>query len=209
MGSIWIFVLATAGLAFTPGPNTMLTIARTISQGRLAGAMVLLGVEVGFLVHLVAAAAGLTALLLAIPVAYAALRIVGAAYLLFMAWKLFNGSQDLGVAGRSTPKPCGHLIWMGFASNALNPKTAAFYLSIFPQFISPSDASVMLQSLELGIVHIAVSTACNMVYILGAGSLATWLTAHPVWERVQRWVFRSLIAGFAVSLLAHRRPVTP
>ena len=189
--SIWIFVLATAGLAFTPGPNTILTISRTISQGRLAGAMVLLGVELGFLVHLVAAAAGLTALFLAIPIAYATLRIVGAAYLLYVAWKLFNGSQSLRTTVDRLPKPIGKLIRMGFVSNALNPKTAAFYLSIFPQFIRPSDASVLLQSLELGVLHIAVSSACNTVYIVGAGSLAAWLVDHPVWERIQRWVFGS------------------
>ena len=200
-----MFALATAVLALTPGPNTALTLSRTVAQGRLAGALVLLGVELGFLVHLSAAIAGITALLLAIPTAYDGLHIVGACYLLYVAGRMILGSQRLVGDQTMDREQPWRLIGSGFASNALNPKTAAFYLSIFPQFILPQHGSVLLQGLLLGLLHITVSTLCNMVWVMGAGFLAGFLKHHPRWERAQRWLFGTIIGLFAMKLLAERR----
>jgi threonine/homoserine/homoserine lactone efflux protein len=193
-----VFVLATAALAFTPGPNTALMVSRTISNGPAAGAAVLVGVELGFFVHLVAASFGLTALLLAVPAAYDALRIAGAAYLLYVAFRIVRTGL-VRLPGSSEPAPMCQLLRTGFLSNALNPKTAAFYLAIFPQFVDPHLA-LLAQTLVLGAVHIAVSTCCNLVYIAAAGRLYTFLRRHSVAERIQRWLSASVIAGFAVKL---------
>jgi threonine/homoserine/homoserine lactone efflux protein len=200
-----VFAIATALLALTPGPNTTLTISRTLAQGRVAGALVLAGVELGFLVHLFATGLGLTALLLALPLAYDLLRIAGAAYLLYIAYRMVIGRYRL--VGRQAvfmQRPC-RLIGLGFTSNALNPKTAAFYLAIVPQFIDPHHGSVPLQIFLLGAVHITVSTMCNMIWVLGAGGLTALLERHPGWERAQRWLFGTIIGGFAVKLLVDRR----
>jgi threonine/homoserine/homoserine lactone efflux protein len=200
-----VFVIATALLALTPGPNTALTISRTIAHGRVSGALVLFGVELGFLVHLFATAAGLTALLLALPLAYDFLRIVGSAYLLHIAYRMIIGHQRL-ILGRSIPRERrGRLIGLGFVSNAVNPKTAAFYVAIFPQFVDPRHGLVPLQILVLGATHIAVSTACNMLWVFGAGGLAVIMERHPAWERIQRGLFGTIIGVFAVRLLVERR----
>ena len=203
---LYLFAAATAVLALTPGPNTALTVSSAVSQGRKAGALVLLGVELGFLVHLFFASVGLTALLLAIPLAYDGLRIVGAFYLLYIAFRMIRGHQRLDAAVRGPPKTASRLIGSGFMSNALNPKTAAFYLAIFPQFVDPRQGSLFLQSLTLGAVHIAVSTSCNLIWVFGAGSLAALLARRPAWERVQRWLFGTIIGAFALKLLTERRP---
>ena len=200
-----VFALATAILALTPGPNTALMLSRTVAQGRSAGALVLLGVELGFLLHLFAAVAGITALLLAVPVAYDGLRIIGACYLLYIAGRMIFGRQRLVGGQLLNREQPGRLIGSGFASNALNPKTAAFYLSIFPQFILPQHGSVLLQGLLLGLLHITISTLCNMIWVVGAGSLAGFLKHHPRWERTQRWLFGTIIGLFALKLLTERR----
>jgi threonine/homoserine/homoserine lactone efflux protein len=193
-----VFVVAAAALAFTPGPNTALMVSRTISNGPAAGAAVLAGVELGFLVHLIAASFGLTALLLAVPAAYEALRIAGAAYLLYVAFRIARTGL-VALPRPSEPAPMRQLLRTGFLSNALNPKTAAFYFAIFPQFVDPHHA-LLGQILVLGSVHIAVSTCCNLVYLAAAGRLYEFLRKHSVAERIQRWIFASLIAGFAVNL---------
>lgn len=196
-----LFAAATAALAFSPGPNQAYMLSRTLVQGRRAGIVSLLGVESGFCVHLFAAAFGLTAFLLAIPLAYEALRLLGAAYLLYIAWRTVRNTGTFANLDRQIPAdPARHLFRMGFVSNALNPKTAVFYLSIFPQFVDPAQGNILGQSVILGLVHIAVSTSCNLVVVLTAGSMASLLRRGPVWERVQRWLFGSLLAGFAVRL---------
>lgn len=198
MPDLIVFVVATAALAFTPGPNMALMVSRAISNGRAAGVAVLAGAELGFFVHLTATAFGLTALLLAVPAVYGVLRVAGAAYLLYIAFRIVRSGVITGPE-RSEPAPMGQLLRAGFLSNALNPKTAAFYLAIFPQFVDPHH-DVLAQIFLLGAVHIAVSTCCNLVYIAMAGRLYGFLQKHRTAERLQRWLFASVIVGFAVKL---------
>ncbi len=200
-----LFALAAALLALTPGPNTALTIPRTAAGGPRAGLIVLLGVKLGFLVHLFAAALGFTALLLVIPVAYDLLRVAGALYLLWIAVGMIFGRTRLA-GGRPPPaeRPA-RLIGLGFLSNALNPKTAVFYLAVFPHFTGPAAGSVLAQSLLLGAMHIAVSTLCNLAWVFAAGGLAGFLALWPALERAQRLLFGTLIGAFALRMLAERR----
>jgi threonine/homoserine/homoserine lactone efflux protein len=205
LSTLAVFAGASAGLAFLPGPNTLLTVSRTISQGRRAGTKVLLGVELGFFVHLTAASAGLTGLLLAIPTAFNILRFGGAAYLLYLAWKIIRNGNSWDVNVELQREATSRLIAKGFFSNALNPKTAVFYVAIFPQFINPHAGSVLQQTFLLGIVHIAVSSTCNMIYVLGAGTLTNSLRKHPAWERAQRWLMGTLIGFLAIKIMSQRR----
>ena len=202
LDTLALFVLATAALALTPGPNMAYMLSSTVSRGRRAGVVSLLGVETGFLVHLVAVASGLTALLLAVPYAYDALRLLGAAYLLYLAWQTVRGG-GFGPEEREAHEPPVRVYLAGFLSNALNPKTAVFYLSVFPQFVDPEAGSVFFQSVALGLLHILVSTACNLSVVLAAGS--AWLAERPAWLRVQRWLFGGLLAAFAVRLVLDDR----
>ena len=124
----------------------------------------------GFVVHLMAAALGLTALLIAVPFAFDAIRLAGAAYLLWLAWQAVKPGRHRAFRG---PRCCPTIrrpsssAW-AFVTNLLNPKVAMFYLSFFPQFLHPERGSVLLQSLQLGVVQIGVSGAVNALLVLGA-----------------------------------------
>jgi threonine/homoserine/homoserine lactone efflux protein len=204
---IAIFVLATAALALSPGPNMVYMLSRAVSQGRKAGIVSLIGVETGFLVHLFAAALGLTAFFTTVPFAYELLRWVGSSYLLYLAFKTIRGTGiSLTSQQKMTPDDSpDKLYWMGFLSNSLNPKTAVFYFTIFPQFIDVSHGGIFLQSVMLGVIHIAVSTTCNLAVICTASALSQWLERCPTSAKVQRWLFGGLLAGFAFRLAFEKR----
>ncbi len=201
-----LFVGAALLMVLTPGPNMVYLISRSICQGRRAGVISLFGVIAGFLVHMFAAAVGLTALFMAVPLAYELLKWAGAAYLLYLAWQAVKPGARSPFEARQLPQdPPSRLFLMGFLTNLLNPKIAVFYLSIFPQFVSPEHGSVFLQSLVLGFTQIGVSFTVNLGIALSAGGLATWFVRHPRWLAAQRYVMGCVLAGLAVRLAMEQR----
>jgi threonine/homoserine/homoserine lactone efflux protein len=204
--SLLAFAAIALGMVLTPGPNMVYLISRSICQGRRAGVISLFGVIVGFLVHMLAAAAGLTALFLAVPFAYEALKWIGAAYLLWLAWQAVRPGARSPFELRDLPRdPPAKLFAMGFLTNVLNPKIAVFYLSIFPQFVTPEHGPVFLQSIVLGSTQIVVSFSVNLVIALSAGSLAGWFARHPRWLTAQRHVMGCVLAGLALRLASEPR----
>lgn len=195
------FAIASLLLALTPGPNMIYCVSRTLVQGRRAGFVSLAGVLLAFLVHLVAAALGLTALLLAVPLAFDAIRLIGAAYLLWLAWQAVKPGGTAPFEPRALPpdRP-GKLFRMGFLTNLLNPKVAMFYLSFFPQFIHPERGSVLLQSAMLGAVQIAGSAAVNATLVFGAAGITAVLSQSTGWLRAQRYVMGTVLAALAVRV---------
>ena len=170
-------------------------------QGRGAGLVSLAGMLLGFVVHLMAAALGLTALLLAVPLAFDAIKLTGAAYLLWLAWQAVRPGGAAPFETRSLPVDShATLFRMGFLTNLLNPKVAMFYLSFFPQFLHPERGNVLLQSLALGAVQISVSGAVNALIILGAGTITAFLSQSAGWLRAQRYVMGSVLAALAVRI---------
>ena len=136
-----LFALATLVMVVTPGPNMMYCVSRTLCQGRTAGLVSLAGVQLGLVVHICAAGAGLTALLLAVPMAFNAIKLVGAAYLLWLAWQAVKPGGSSMFQTRDMPVDTpATLFRMGLVTNLLNPKVAMFYLSIFRSFYTPSRA---------------------------------------------------------------------
>jgi threonine/homoserine/homoserine lactone efflux protein len=195
------FALATLAMALTPGPNMLYCVSRTLSQGRAAGMVSLAGVQLGFVVHLVAAAFGLTALLMAVPFAFGAIKAVGAAYLLWLAWQAVKPGGSGPFQARALPAhSTATLLRMGFLTNALNPKVALFTLSFFPQFIHPERGSVLLQTLQLGAVQMAASFTVNALMILGAASITGLLSRSQAWMRAQRYVMGSVLAFLALRV---------
>ncbi|WP_088343759.1 MULTISPECIES: LysE family translocator [Rhodomicrobium] len=200
------FALIALGMVLTPGPNMIYLLSRSILQGRLAGFISLLGVVLGFVFYMVCAALGLTALLFAVPFAYEAIKWVGAAYLLYLAWttvrpgarSVFEARKDLAI---DSPRK---LFAMGFFTNLLNPKIAVLYLSLLPQFIDPARGDVLLQSVTLGAAQILVSFSVNLTIVMAAGSVAAWFSARPGWIRMQRWIMASVLAALAVRLATER-----
>jgi len=200
------FALVALALVLTPGPNMIYCISRTLCQGRAAGMVSLGGVALGFVVHLLGASFGLSALLLAAPLAFTAIKVAGALYLLWLAWQAVRPGGLSPFETRALPHdPPRKLFLMGFMTNLLNPKVAMFYLSFFPQFLHPERGQVLLQSLSLGAVQIAVSMAINTVIIFFAAGLAIFLNRNITWMRVQRYVMGTVLGLLALRLLTEKR----
>ena len=201
-----MFAAACLVMVLTPGPNMIYLISRSICQGRKAGVTSLLGVVAGFFVHMLAAAIGLTAVFLAVPLAYEALKWAGALYLLWMAWQAVRpGARSPFEARELLPDAPSRLVLMGFLTSVLNPKVAMFYLSIFPQFISPEHGSLFIQSILLGLTQISVSFTVNLLIALFASGIAVWFVRNPLWLAVQRYVMGGVLAALAVRLMLEQR----
>jgi len=201
-----IFAAACLLMVLTPGPNMIYLISRSICQGRQAGVTSLLGVVAGFFVHMFAAAAGLTAVFLAVPMAYEALKWAGALYLLWMAWQAVRpGARSPFEARELAPDSSSRLVLMGFMTSVLNPKVAVFYLSVFPQFINPEHGSVFTQSIVLGLTQISVSFTVNLLIALFTSGIAVWFVRNPLWLAVQRYVMGCVLAALAVRLMLEQR----
>lgn len=200
------FALVALALVLTPGPNMIYCISRTLCQGRGAGMISLGGVALGFVVHLLGASFGLSALLLAAPLAFTAIKVAGALYLLWLAWQAVRPGGLSPFETRTLPHdPPRKLFLMGFMTNLLNPKVAMFYLSFFPQFLHPERGQVLLQNLSLGAVQVAVSMAINTVIIFFAAGLAVFLNRNITWMRVQRYVMGTVLGLLALRLLTEKR----
>jgi threonine/homoserine/homoserine lactone efflux protein len=200
------FALVSLGMVLTPGPNMIYLISRSITQGRVAGLISLGGVALGFVFYMLCAAFGITALLFAIPYAYDALRLAGAAYLGWLAWQALkpNGRSPFQVKTLAIDSP-RKLFLMGFLTNLLNPKIAMLYLALLPQFIDPAAGSVLTQSLARGATQIVISVAVNAMIALAAGSIALFLAERPTWLKLQRWLMGTVLAGLAVRMALESR----
>lgn len=206
INDLLLFAGAALLVVLTPGPNMIYLVSRSICQGRKAGLISLFGVVAGFLVHMFAAAVGISALFLAVPFAYEVLKWAGAAYLLYLAWQAVKPGARSAFDARQLPEdPPRKLFLMGFLTNVLNPKIAVFYLSIFPQFVSPEHGSVFLQSIMLGLTQITVSFAVNLTIALSAGSLAAWFVQNPRFLAAQRYFMGFVLAGLALRLVSEQR----
>ncbi len=206
INELLLFAGAALLMVLTPGPNMIYLISRSICQGRKAGVISLLGVVAGFLLHMFAAAIGLSALFLAVPLAYEVLKWAGAGYLLYLAWQAVKpGARSPFEAQNLPPDPPRKLFLMGFITNVLNPKIAVFYLSIFPQFVSPEHGSVFAQSIVLGLTQIAISFSVNLIIALSAASLAAWFLRNPRWLSVQRYFMGFVLGALAVRIATEQR----
>jgi threonine/homoserine/homoserine lactone efflux protein len=204
--SLMAFAFVALGLVVTPGPNMMYLVSRSICQGRRAGLISLVGVGLGFLVYMVAAALGITALLFAVPFAYDVLRLAGAVYLLHLAWQALKPGGRSAFQVRDLPVDSNRrLLVMGFLTNLLNPKAAMLYLSLLPQFIDPARGSVLTQSLVLGSVQIVISLTVNALIATGIGSIAAFLGSRPTWMVVQRWLMGTVLAGLGLRMAFESR----
>ncbi|WP_233869748.1 LysE family translocator [Paraburkholderia adhaesiva] len=200
---LYAFAAVALGMALTPGPNMIYLISRSICQGRKAGLISLGGVALGFVFYMLCAAFGITALLMAVPFAYDALRFGGAIYLLWLAWQALKpgGRSPFQVRELAPDRP-RKLFLMGFVTNLLNPKIAILYLSLLPQFIDPQHGSVLAQSVVLGGIQIALSISVNATVALMAGTIAAFLNGRPTWLVIQRWLMGTVLAGLAVRIAA-------
>jgi len=201
--------LVELGLVIVPGPNMIYLISRSIAQGRRAGLISLAGVGLGFLTYLLAASAGLATLFALVPEIYVALKLAGAAYLLWLAWQAFRpGGTSVFATQELEPDRPRKLFGMGLLTCLLNPKIAILYISLLPQFLDPSRGHLGVQSLILGLGQLTVGVVMNAVFVITAGSVAVFLSRRPTWMRIHRYVTGTALAVFAVRLATDRaRPL--
>lgn len=200
------FGLVVFGMACTPGPNMVYLLSRSICQGRGAGLVSLGGVGLAFLIYMLLTTAGITAVIMAVPVAYDILRFGGAAYLAWLAWNAVKPGAISPFQVRQLPahRPA-RLFGMGLATSLLNPKIAVLYMSLLPQFIRPEHGNVLGQSLLLGSTQIIISVAVNGMVVFAAGGVAAFLAARPTWAKVQRWIMGTVLGGLAVRMAFEAR----
>ncbi len=206
--AVWLgYLVVVAGFVVTPGPNIVYITSRSVAQGERAGLISAFGVMWGYVFYLLAAALGLTALLIAVPAVYEAIRWAGVAYLLWLAWGAFKGGDAPSVAGQTLPVASARrLMAMGFATNLLNPNIAMFYLSLLPQFVDPARGHVFGQYLVLGATHIVAQAVVHVALVMTAGRFAGRAKA-PRWVAFQRYALGSVLTALAVKLVFDRRSV--
>ena len=201
-----VFIGAGLLLNITPGPDVLYIVGRSIVQGRVAGLVSVLGISTGCLFHVASAALGLSALMLALPLAYDAVRYAGAAYLVWLGVRaIVSESSPLHVQ-RVDPDRLGRVFQQGVLTNMLNPKVALFFLAFLPQFTDPGRGPVPLQIALLGLIFIGNGTIVCVIYALAASWLGEWLKTR---YDIATWLNRAmgaLFIGVGVRLaLANRR----
>jgi threonine/homoserine/homoserine lactone efflux protein len=193
-----VFVAAALALLLVPGPAVLYIVARSVEQGRVAGLVSVVGVHLGSLVHIAAAAVGLSSLLVSSAVAFNVVKYLGAAYLVYLGIRaLVTRVEPGGVEVR--PAPLRKLLRQGAVVNVLNPKTALFFLAFLPQFVDPEAGTAALQIVFFGLVFTALGLVTDGLYALLAGTAGNWLRSSRAYAALQRYVAGSVFIGLGLA----------
>jgi threonine/homoserine/homoserine lactone efflux protein len=203
-----LFLAAALVVAVTPGPGIFYVAARTLADGRGEGFASTLGTGIGGLVHVAGGAVGVSALLMTSAQGFAVVKFLGALYLVWLGIKTLRGA-DAAQPAKPLPTGARHAFRDGIVVEALNPKTAAFFLAFIPQFISPQSGHVGLQFLALGMISVAFNTAADLVVVQLASSARGAIVARPRLLRRIRQAAGATMAGLGISLALTRRPALP
>lgn len=195
------FFVASVILGLTPGPDMTLFLSKTVSLSRAAGVAALMGASTGLVVHSLLIATGLSIMLAASPTAFTILKIVGAAYLAYLAWDAIRNGSSLSLDRRMAREPLRSVFLKGLIVNLSNPKVIVFFVTFLPQFVSPSDPHAPGKLLFLGLFFIAVNIPVCLALIWSAGHIAGLLRRSPRATRIVDWLFAGVLAAFAVRLV--------
>ena len=182
------FVLASAVLVAIPGPAVLYIVSTGIGRGRRMAVASVLGIETGGLVHVLAAGAGLSAILARSAIAYSVIKYLGAAYLIYLGIKTLRSPEVDNVDVGANDRSWGQAYRRGVLVNAFNPKVALFFLAFLPQFVVPSQGGVALQIIGLGLLFIVIATVIDTTYALASGSIGRMLRRNPRLEKGRRVV---------------------
>ncbi|MEM9474867.1 MAG: LysE family translocator [Pseudomonadota bacterium] len=200
--TMWIFAAASFALAVTPGPDMLLVAARSAAQGRMAGLMTQVGISAGTLFHALVLALGLSQLFLAVPYAYDAVRYLGAAYLLFLAWQAIKTSSKTAAKSSSNNDlPLLVVFRQGLLTNLLNPKVALFFLALFPQFLDPEQGLVGLQVMVLAGLFVVIDFAVHLAVIWMAGTLTALQSGRWNLKKFSGYFLGLVFTGLAARLV--------
>ena len=203
--TLLLFGAAALALILVPGPAVLYIVAQSIDRGRLAGFVSALGIAVGALVHVTAAAIGLSSLLVSSATAFSVVKYAGAAYLIGLGlWTILRRPDEPAVEIPKERK-LSRRFWQGVVVNILNPKTALFFFAFLPQFVDPDKGSAALQIGVLGLVFVALAIVCDCSWALAAGTASEHLRGSRRFLAVQRYVSGSVFVGLgALTAVAKR-----
>lgn len=206
-GNLSLFLAAALIIAVVPGPGIFYVMGRTLSDGRRVGIASTLGTAMGGSVHILAGALGISAIIFASAQFFAAFKLVGAAYLIWLGIRTFReaGSQLKRLAG---PISAARAFREGVLVEALNPKTAAFFLAFIPQFLEPAQGHPAIQFLALGLISVTLNSVADLLVVMMAANAQAKLTRHPIVIRRLRQASGLVMTGFGISLVLARRPVS-
>jgi threonine/homoserine/homoserine lactone efflux protein len=200
-----LFAAAALALIVVPGPAVLYIVAQSIDRGRLAGFVSALGIAVGGLVHVTAAAIGLSSLLVSSATAFAAVKYAGAAYLIGLGLYTLFVRKAEPAAAVPRERRLRRRFWQGVVVNVLNPKTALFFFAFLPQFVDPDKGSAALQIGILGLLFVALAVLSDSVWALAAGSASDRLRDSRRFLAVQRYVSGSVFVGLGALTATAKR----
>ena len=198
--TMWgLFVVASVVLLITPGPAVLYIVARSVEQGRTAGLASVLGIHLGTIVHITAAAFGLSALIVSSALAFAIVKYLGAAYLIWIGIRTLMAKVPAPETPTVPAEPLRRVLRDGFVVNVFNPKTAIFFLAFLPQFVEPARGAVHWQILCLGLTFMGLGIMSDGMYALAAGAAGDFLRHHRGFLRFQRWFAGASFVGLGVT----------
>ena len=209
-----LFLTAAVLLAIAPGPGMLYVLARSLAGGKREGILSALGTFLGGMVHILAAALGVSIILAKSAVAFATVKYVGAAYLCFLGVQMIrevrrekaNPENAIQRDVRRDAQPARNPLWQGVATEVLNPKTALFFLSFIPQFVNRGGGHVFLQFVALGTISVAMNTTADLIVIMVAGPLGERTRASATFRRRQRAVTGAIMIGLGTYLATSKSP---
>jgi len=197
--TLLVFLGATLLLLVIPGPAVLYIVTRSVTQGRKAGLVSILGIHLGTLVHIAAAVVGLSALIAASATAFTVVKLAGAGYLIYLGTIAFRSAGKSGGPAVLEPMSTRRIFWQGAVVNILNPKTALFFLAFVPQFVDPALGNTTVQLVVLGGVFILAGLISDGTYAMIAGAAGTRFLGSNTWRRGQGYVAGTIYTGLGVA----------
>jgi threonine/homoserine/homoserine lactone efflux protein len=195
-----LFLSAAVLLAIAPGPGMLYVLSRSLAGGKREGVLSALGTFVGGMVHVFAAAAGISIILSKSALAFASVKYAGAAYLCFLGVKMLLESRATNAAPEAVRTGSRNPFWQGIATEALNPKTALFFLSFIPQFVDHDSGHIFAQFIILGMISVSLNTAADLVVTMLAGPLGNRIRSSVRFRRRQRAFTGMIMIGLGTYL---------
>ena len=198
--TLWgLFVVASVVLLLTPGPAVLFIVARSLEQGRSAGLVSVLGIHLGTIVHITAAAVGLSALVVSSALAFAIVKYLGAAYLIWIGIRTLMAKETDLASPIISAEPLRRVFRDGFVVNFFNPKTAIFFLAFLPQFVDPARGAVHWQIFILGLTFMALGIVSDAMFALAAGAAGDLLRRNRRFLRFRRWFAGTSFIGLGIT----------
>ncbi|KAA3621793.1 MAG: LysE family translocator [Flavobacterium sp.] len=199
--ALYLFSLATVALAISPGPDNIYVLTQSLTNGARSGIATTAGLISGCIVHTTLLAFGVSVIITTSPVLFYSIKIFGACYLLYLAWKVYKSDAKLVIDGKAPKKSYRQLFVQGVIMNLVNPKVLIFFLAFFPAFLWDESGNTVLQFYILGLTFMLISFLVFSSIALLAGGISSYLLTHKNTGFVLKWLQILVFTGIAVYIL--------